>query len=322
MSNYTIDNLIPTTTGNGRIPAIKIGGQVFPMHVYGNSGYFYKCASVDTASQTWTGYRALLTNDVYSFMPTVTTGLTYGGGFTPQVGGIYTDGALVSISKLYSGWEPPAGAVFYAPLDAAAAAAETGQAFTITGNPVYAPYLGIPCAQFFGSDVIEAANTNIPYSENPLSISLWLNVASNPSGDSGIVTIGSNNASGAMLAILCNSTGISLSGHGSGYGWETMVAPATFDGSWMHVVIVFGQGFGSSRPASVYVNGVKTSGSFAYNASAYESYTPKLYLGSYWGNATHLPNLTGYLAAVRIYSRALTADEIAALAAEFTPAQE
>lgn len=56
-----------------------------------------------------------------------------------------------------------------------------------------------------------------------------------------------------------------------------------------------------------------------YDASAYESYTSKLFLGSYWGNATYLPNLTGYLAAIRIYNRALTAAEIAALAAEFTP---
>ena len=33
-------------------------------------------------------------------------------------------------------------------------------------------------------------------------------------------------------------------------------------------------------------------------------------------------NLIGHMAAYRIYNRALTATEIAALAAEFTPAQE
>ena len=50
MSNYTIDNLIPATAGEGRIPAIKIGSQVFPMQVSGGGGGgstdLYKCASV------------------------------------------------------------------------------------------------------------------------------------------------------------------------------------------------------------------------------------------------------------------------------------
>lgn len=106
--------------------------------------------------------------------------------------------------------------------------------------------------------------------------------------------------------------------YGSGYGWDTS-APVTIAGQWLHVVAVFGQGSGGSRPASVYVNGVVTSGSFAYSSSAYNSYTPRLFLGSYWGNASYLPNFTGRMAAVRIYNRALTATEIAALTAEFTP---
>ena len=47
MSNYTIENLIPATAGAGRVPAIKVGGQVFTMQMSGTSATdFYLCASV------------------------------------------------------------------------------------------------------------------------------------------------------------------------------------------------------------------------------------------------------------------------------------
>ena len=319
MSNYTVNNLIPAIAGSGRVPAIKIGNQVFPM-TGGTSGAtdFYKCASVNTSNHTWTGYKAVLNNGVYSFEQAVTSGLTY-SVITPAVNGIYADGALVQ-AFLYQGWQPPAGAVFYAPLAASAVEAETGQDFTITGNPAYstAPYQNILCAQFSGSDIIEADNTNIPYSDSPLSISMWLNIASNPESDSGILTIGSDSEYGAGLMVVYNSSGIKLSGHGPGYGWNT-TASVTFARQWLHVVVVFGQGSGGSRPASVWINGTETSGSFAYNASAYSSYTPRFFLGSYWGNAAYIPNFTGRMAAVRIYNYALSPAEIATLYAEFTP---
>ena len=288
----------------------------------GGSTDFYKCASVNTANNTWTGYKAVLSGGSYTFEATVTSGLTYGAGFTPAVGNVYSEDTRIQAAKLYTGWEAPAGYVFYAPLDDdTATAAETGQSFTVTGSPVSTVYLGIPCLQFSGSDVIEAANTNIPYSDSPLSISMWLNIASNPAQDSGILAIGSDSEYGAGLMVVYNSTGIGLSGHGPGYGWNT-TAPVTFAGQWLHVVVVFGQGSGGSRPASVWIGGTETSGSFAYNASAYESYTPRFFLGSYWGNASYIPNFTGRMAAVRIYPRALTAAEIATLAAEFTPSAQ
>ena len=38
---------------------------------------YYKCASVDTETHTWTSYRAVLNGGVYTFEDTVTTGLSY-----------------------------------------------------------------------------------------------------------------------------------------------------------------------------------------------------------------------------------------------------
>lgn len=52
--------------------------------------------------KTWDGFKAVLTDGVYAFEATATTGLTYGNGFTPGVGVIYTADALVIVSKLYA----------------------------------------------------------------------------------------------------------------------------------------------------------------------------------------------------------------------------
>lgn len=48
MSNYTIDNLISATVGSGRIPAIKVGDQVFPMLVSGGVDFSSVTATTST----------------------------------------------------------------------------------------------------------------------------------------------------------------------------------------------------------------------------------------------------------------------------------
>lgn len=44
---------------------------------------------------TWDGYKAVLNDGVYSFEETLTTGLTYGNGFTPTVGTVYNQDATI-----------------------------------------------------------------------------------------------------------------------------------------------------------------------------------------------------------------------------------
>lgn len=66
----------------------------------GGNSVFYKCSSVDSA--TWSGYKAVLTDGVYSFEKTVTEGLSYGTAFTPEVGKVYNGDATVRCS-LYTG---------------------------------------------------------------------------------------------------------------------------------------------------------------------------------------------------------------------------
>lgn len=63
---------------------------------------YYKCASVDTTAKTWTGYKAVLSNGVYTFETTITSGLTY-TSVVPVVGDIYNDNALINVGYLWDG---------------------------------------------------------------------------------------------------------------------------------------------------------------------------------------------------------------------------
>ena len=99
MSNYTKENLIQIPVG--AVPAgtlaMKVGDTVFtPGNIRISSGGsmdLYKCASVDKTNKTWTGYKAVLSDGLYSFEETLTESLVYGEMITPQVGTIYNEDA-------------------------------------------------------------------------------------------------------------------------------------------------------------------------------------------------------------------------------------
>lgn len=70
----------------------------------GSSGVtaeFYKCASIDVSAKTWTGYGAILTDGIYVFSETPTTGLTYGTFIVPVIDGIYNSDCTIAVSKMY-----------------------------------------------------------------------------------------------------------------------------------------------------------------------------------------------------------------------------
>jgi hypothetical protein len=104
MSNYTQANLVsvnPADVPAGSL-AMKVGSLVFVnANAVSSVTDFYKCASVDTTNHTWTGYKAVLTDGSYIFEGTATSGLTYGGGFTPVVDKIFDAACLVVVEALF-----------------------------------------------------------------------------------------------------------------------------------------------------------------------------------------------------------------------------
>lgn len=132
----------------------------------GSTGY-YKCASVDTTAKTWTGYKAVLSDGVYSFEDTVTEGLSYGTVYTPRINGIYNDDAIVKAAGLYTGI--PVGHIFHASLSNAqpssgGALVQQGGSFSIID--------GVPC--------YSASDNKLTFFEfelsavNGMSYSVWI----------------------------------------------------------------------------------------------------------------------------------------------------
>ena len=303
MSNYSSENLIliPAQNVPAGTLAMKIGSDVFTAgSIVINQGTdFYQCATVNTVNQTWTGYKAVLNNGVYTFEQNVTSGLTY-TTVTPQVGSVYSDGALIQ-ATLYQGM-PTSGLVFYAPLSSAAAAAQTGQTLTVNGSSLtFGTVNGIPCATFSGSQYITFSASAFPSGNSDRTISFWARKTS--SGTWMFFNYGESNGDNTLEIFEHNSQ--IRAGCGTDDLPESGVSCYNV---WRHVALVFDSG-----TASLYVDNVLKASdtSIVWTTVAEDGSIGGKYDGSYTG--------IGSIAAVRVYDRALSAAEIASLAAEFTP---
>lgn len=206
-------------------------------------------------------------------------------------------------SVLASSEEKPAipddGLVFYVPLESAEAA--TGQPIgnngvTFTPDAV----LGRDVAVFDGSANLSFTPTGMPSGTAPHTKSLWIKF----NGDTGQVYVlawGSNGSdSASTIAARNNKWAWCFAGD-----WEEtdVDVPA---GQWLNVTTTHSAGVNK-----LYVNGtLRNTHSRNLNVSGNSGTIGSFLSGS--------EKITGALAALRVYDRVLTADEIAALAAEFT----
>lgn len=62
------------------------------------AGQFYKCASVDTQTMTWTGYKAVESRVGTAFQDYQTTGLIYTQNLIPQVDKVYSKNCTYMIA--------------------------------------------------------------------------------------------------------------------------------------------------------------------------------------------------------------------------------
>ena len=100
----------------------------------GGAVEFYKCSSTDVSANTWSGYKAAMSNGIYTFEESVTEGLTFGNGYTPAPGFIYNSDATMLISNMWGGLPLPADYDIYATF--ATPAAEKGGLFTMERSSV------------------------------------------------------------------------------------------------------------------------------------------------------------------------------------------
>lgn len=144
-------------------------------------------------------------------------------------------------------------------------------------------------------------------SNKPRSYSIWLAMtASSPSNQRGI-SLG-NNSNGTELCSP-NNYGWVIQAGGNGHDFNTGVEMTS--GKWYHFV----QNYFEDGTLELWLNGVKiySGATFMFNITG-----TGMRIGAP-SNSRFLNYYKGYAAAARLWNRALNKNEIAALAAEFTP---
>ena len=272
----------------------------------GGSSEYYRCASVDPSAKTWTGYKAVLNDGIYTFEDTVTSGLSY-TSVTPVVGNIYSADVLAKVSSLYQGI-PVNGLIFYAPLEESKATTETGELIE-EYNAEYTVKNGIPCFHSTQNGYLRIRNLEDfrnAYNAGTFACSFF-GMYESGSVRTGFTFIGSSNRSTYPLA--AGSTNFSQADNCI---WE---APE-YTNEMIHVVFT-----SSQYLLKVYVNGEKVDEGSLYTPSI--TATNALTIGGLPGgwiidNIPDVEKYIGYIGAIRFYNRSLEENEILALAGEFT----
>lgn len=305
MSNYTTENLTPAIPVPG-VPAIRVGDQVFPLTIQrvGGSTDFYKCASVDTVNHTWTGYKAVLSGGAYTFESTVTSGLSFGAGFTPDPDQIYPDAALIQIARM-TGVIPP-DYVYFHKLD------------SDTGWDVSASGAGVVTDSTLGRNVFQitagsgyfkttAGILDVPYDCANRTMSFWMK--KDAVVGEGWAGIGYGGGYENGIRFVCGIFNNFPCFTAWGYDIFQQTAGQITDPNWHHYAVTLTNG----NTITMFKDGVQI---FSQTTSTLSTKHDYIVLGDLYENA-HSPIAS--FANMRIYNRILTADEITALANEFTP---
>lgn len=284
----------------------------------GGSCKYYKCASVDTTTQTWSGYELVLTDGVYSVSETLTTGLSY-AGFIPEQNMIYNSDTTVRIGRYYNPDLIPDDYVFYAPLSAASDTAETGQTLTTDGSITYQTFNGIACAYFNGSGTrIYSSSFSTISGSQPSTMSFWVYVTGKGGSnwDAMFMMFGtwSNSRAVATLSYSAEHCKRIRAQAQDGESVDYVPSSESILDKWYHVTYVVDESY-----EYLYINGDLVGTSTNNSIDTISDGYPVVMGGSERDVSDR--NLIGYLAGCRIYNRALTQEEITALASEFTPTE-
>lgn len=268
---------------------------------------YYKCASVDTGNKTWTGYKAVTTDGIYSFEENATEGLTYGTAYTPKVDSIYNAAATIQVSELWgSVIIPTDGLVFYAPFS-------SNMVDEVTVEGPYKVSGGVSIQS--GAAMFPAASVNyMKYSPitdtipSSFALSLWIKYDIYTNNNTPVLFGNSLNESQTSWIRFSSETKFKIGAQSTGGVQLTLTTPAP-QGQFNHVLVNF-----SGSKYEIYINGTLSA---VYNSSTPFALNRDIWFGSYYGyDADH--SFNGAIKEVRIYDRVLVADEIRGLASEFT----
>ena len=228
----------------------------------------------------------------------MTSGLTYGSGYTPAVGLIYDDSALVYISRLWNGI-PVDGLVFHASLSSAGNLTNHGVTFAMDAA------LGQAVAYFDGSSYLSTLSNVLDamLMQGTWTFACWLYQTET----STIPYIYSMNLYwGWGFPNYNTQFRIHRSGSDLNLYTEDIAS------AWHCIVMTY-----YNEVATVYIDGVSQGEIYAdLVPESLDGWTH--YIGS-WQAGIQPLTAGSKMANVRFWNRVLNSTEIAALAAEFTP---
>lgn len=245
-------------------------------------------------------------NYIRTFTTDNTTVNLTGTDYVPVIGGMdivdnATSRLVLHVSD--STGEALSGIVFCAPLSAESASALTGQPLTTSGTVTYQTESGIPCAYFNGSSYIQSTDRSelaAIRKNNAFTVSVWAKITGNTTGTNGIFAGGEWTIPYGIVF-----SGSYICGEVNG-NRDANTDYSNYKNIWTHLCWI-----GSGGTATLYINGTQIATS-TYNTI--DNTTQALRIAT-----RNSDKITGYLAMVRVFDRAITAQELAALAAEFTP---
>ena len=200
---------------------------------------------------------------------------------------------------------PDDGLIFYAPLQEDKSTAETGQALTKNGTVTYGTESGIPCAFTNGNAYLSFSASGLITMSSDWAISLWIRFNSFSGQVPTAFAMGSSHDVGTEIRVCYYNGKLCFEPVSSDPSTSQIIEPAL--NVWYHICIVHSGSF-----TAMYSDGVqKNEKSFTY------SFTPRY--GVIGNSLNYNEYFNGWISAVRIYNRALDADEISALANEYTP---
>lgn len=266
----------------------------------GSSMEFYKCASVDTSAKTWTGYKAVLTDGVYSFEETLTTGLSY-SAVEPEVGKVYSADALIEVKKLFDGSDPHL--LCYFSMDDTGKAVDkvNGIELSASGN-ASGGVSGVIGNCWQASDGGYLSGSNIAFAlPKVFTFNLLVNFSSS-GGEAVIFEFGSY-SSNAGYGFYSRSDG-AVSWRVGNSGWSSYSSSTLPADEWAMLTVTCD---GSSR--TLYINGVSEN---TYSVNTVVNATS---IGAFSraGTEGSGASMNGKIDEVQLWDYAMTADEVTAL---------
>ena len=206
---------------------------------------------------------------------------------------------------------PTDGLVLHVPLAENKSAAETGQALSPSyGNLSYGIQNGIPCAYKTNSQArLSVPSSGFPKGNEPFTVSIWMRNETEGTVeglDCWGICYGGDTSALNIVAVGVSATQARWTSWGGVPDFTAVI-----DGTeWHHLLYWY-----NGSTAKAYLDG-ELVGSKEATATATVSAQYCCIMGRYWYNSGYA--FTGGLAGIRIYNRALSDSEIAALAHEFT----